>query len=54
MTVKDLIFEEILLYHFDDFKKEYEVKKNKGESVIKHIIENENSKFIVRFLIILN
>lgn len=45
--VLDMIYEEILLYHFEDFKKEYEFKKSKGLSVIKHILENDNSKLIV-------
>lgn len=45
---KDMIYEEILLYHFEDFRKEYETKKAKGLSITKHIIENENSKYIVR------
>ena len=26
----DLIYEEILLYHFDDFRKEYEMKIKNG------------------------
>lgn len=42
-----MIYEEILLYHSEDFRKDYEARKAKGFSVIKHIIENENSKYIV-------
>lgn len=44
-----MIYEEILLYHFEDFRKDYELKKAKGQSVVKHIVENENSKLIVIF-----
>jgi len=42
-----MIYEEILLYHFEDFRKDYELKKAKGQSAIQHIIENENSKYVV-------
>lgn len=41
---KDLIYEEILLYHFPDFKAEYKEKKKKGLSVQNHIFSNENGK----------
>lgn len=40
----DLLYEEILLYHYNDFNKEYEGKKKKGQSLISHIVNNENSK----------
>lgn len=43
--IKDLIYEEILLYHFDDVKKDYDDKLKDGKSIIKHIMENENKDF---------
>lgn len=33
-----MVYEEILLYHFPDFKKEYEKKIAGNESVIRHIL----------------
>ena len=33
-----IIYEEILLYHFPEFRKEYESKIQNGESVYKEII----------------
>jgi len=47
---KDLIFEEILFYHYKDFRENYELKKAKGESVIMHVVKNENSKIVNIFL----
>ncbi|CAK62258.1 unnamed protein product (macronuclear) [Paramecium tetraurelia] len=44
--LKDCIYEEILVYHFKDFKDEYETKKRNSSSIINHIIKNENSKII--------
>jgi len=41
--LKDLLYEEILLYHFEDFKKDYFKKVSAGENPFKHIIENENA-----------
>jgi len=43
------LYEEILLYHYPDFKKEYEAKIAKKINPIAHILKNENSK-IVQFL----
>lgn len=43
--IKDLIYEEILLYHFDDVKKNYEDKLKNGKSIIQHIMKNENKDF---------
>jgi mitogen-activated protein kinase 1/3 len=34
-----MIYEEILLYHFPEFKKTYDEKVSKNESVISHIRE---------------
>jgi serine/threonine protein kinase len=42
--LKDLIYEEILLYHYPEFKKDYLSKINKGESVTQHVLKNDNSK----------
>jgi serine/threonine protein kinase len=41
--LKDLIYEEILLYHFPDFKGEYEKKIKTGDSVCKDVLTNENA-----------
>lgn len=41
--LKDLIYEEILLYHFPDFKSDYESRKANHENLILHVINNENS-----------
>jgi len=40
--IKDLLYEEILLYHFEDFKKEYMRRMDEDENPYLHIIENEN------------
>ena len=42
-----MIYEEILLYHYSEFKQSYEKKKQKGESVTIHIVKNENSKLVI-------
>lgn len=39
-----MIYEEILCYHYKDFKESYENKKAKGESITIHVVKNENSK----------
>ena len=41
-----MIYEEILLYHFPDFKKDYIAKVEKGESITQHVLKNENSKVV--------
>lgn len=41
--LKDILYEEILLYHFPMFKKEYEKKKGQKKSLIDHIVKNSNS-----------
>jgi len=41
--LKDLIYEEILLYHFPDFKSDYEKKIKTGDSVCKDVLTNENA-----------
>lgn len=42
--LKDMIYEEVLLYHFPEFKKEYMAKVEKGESITQHVIKNDNSQ----------
>lgn len=42
--LKDLIYEEILLYHFPSFAKEYYRRINAGENPIKEVLNNENAK----------
>jgi len=41
--LKDLVYEEILMYHFDDFKTDYLTKIQKGENPFKNVIHNENA-----------
>ena len=41
-----MIYEEILLYHIPEFKKDYLAKVQKGESITQHILMNENSKVV--------
>ncbi|CAD8155670.1 unnamed protein product [Paramecium octaurelia] len=42
--IKDLLYEEILLYHFPEFQTSYEAKKKSGQSLISHVVNNENAK----------
>ncbi|KAM3136216.1 hypothetical protein pb186bvf_011675 [Paramecium bursaria] len=44
--IKDLLYEEILLYHYPEFLQNYEQKKKQGVSLISHIVNNENSKIV--------
>jgi len=37
-----LVYEEILLYHFPDFKKHYMENIKNNKSVINHIVSNSN------------
>jgi len=41
--LKDLVYEEILLYHFEDFKKEYMRRVQAGENPFKEVVNNENA-----------
>ena len=43
--IKDMIYEEILIYHFPDFKKEFEKKLSSGEGIVNHIKNNANKEF---------
>lgn len=42
----DMVYEEILLYHNEEFKRSYEEKLQKGESVINHILMGESAKIV--------
>lgn len=44
--LKDIIYEEILLYHYPERKKNYEDRLKKGQSLYKHILENDNKNFV--------
>jgi len=44
--LKDLLYEEILLYHDKEFCENYEKKKKNKQSLISHILKNSNSKLI--------
>jgi len=41
--LKDLIYEEILLYHFEDFRKKYFRRVANGENPFKEVLSNENA-----------
>jgi serine/threonine protein kinase len=41
--LKDLLYEEILIYHFDDFKKEYFRRVAANEDPFKEVVGNENA-----------
>jgi len=40
---KDLVYEEILLYHFEDFRKEYFRRIQAGENPFKDVVNNANA-----------
>jgi len=42
-----MIYEEILLYHYKDFKENYEKNKAAKRNLIQHIINNDNSKIVI-------
>lgn len=41
-----MIYEEILLYNYKEFAKEYEDKKKQGRSLYKDILNSSNSKVV--------
>ena len=41
-----MIYEEILLYHYEDFRKEYEEKIANNESVINHILVGSSAQMV--------
>ncbi|EGR26963.1 protein kinase domain protein [Ichthyophthirius multifiliis] len=43
---KDLVYEEILLYHYPDFKKQYLFNISNQKSVMQHIFNNSNKNII--------
>ncbi|CAD8100327.1 unnamed protein product [Paramecium primaurelia] len=42
--LKDMIYEEILLYNYPEFKKQYEEKIANNQSVVSHLIKGESAK----------
>lgn len=42
-----MIYEEILLYHFEDELKKYEKSKKENKSFIQHIINSENNNIVI-------
>ena len=46
MAELDLLYEEILLYHYKDFYQAYETKKKNRQSLISHILKNSNANLI--------
>ena len=46
----DLIYEEILLYHYPEFQTDYEKKKKNNQSVISHILKNANSTMVIKII----
>ena len=42
----DMIYEEVLLYHYPEFRKEYTAKVENGQSITLHILKNDNSKVV--------
>lgn len=44
--IKDCIYEEILLHHFPEFKKQYMDKLNAHKSVFDHILHNDNKDYV--------
>ncbi|CAD8176353.1 unnamed protein product [Paramecium octaurelia] len=44
--LKDMLYEEILLYHFSEFRNQHFQKLQSGQSLIGHIINNENARII--------
>jgi len=53
LIIVDLIYEEILLYHFPSFAKEYYRRINAGENPIKEVLNNENAKKVRNFVSVL-
>lgn len=44
--LKDLIYEETLLYHFNDFKVSYLKNVDNGQSILAHIKNNDNKNYV--------
>lgn len=42
-----MVYEEILLYHFEDFRKEYLQKVAASENPFKEVINNENALKVI-------
>lgn len=43
-----MIYEEILLYHYPEFKKDYEERTKKNVSLMKHILSNDNAQLVMK------
>lgn len=43
---KDLVYEEILLYHYKDFQEQYMKNIKNGVSITQHIVENQNKHLV--------
>lgn len=41
-----MIYEEVLLYHFPEFKTNYLKKLESGEGICNHILENANKDYV--------
>jgi hypothetical protein len=46
LIILDLVYEEILLFHYPNFRKSYYDKLAKGESVCSHIVNNANKNVV--------
>jgi len=44
--LKDMIYEEALLYHFKDFKEDYQMKVKNHKSILSHISNNDNKQYV--------
>ena len=42
-----MIYEEILLYHFPEFRAKYDDNIKNSKSVIQHILKGENAKIVI-------
>ena len=45
-----MIYEEILLYHFPEFRAKYDDNIKNSKSVIQHILKGENAKIVKSFI----
>lgn len=44
--IKDMIYEETLLYHFKEFREDYVCRVESGQSVLTHIRNNDNKQYV--------
>ena len=45
--MRDLIYEEVLMYHYPEVKQEYVNRKKEGKNLIDHILLSESSKIVL-------